>query len=47
MFIKAYVARIKAGKMTIEQVPEFRIVDGVQEPVREKVQEMLDAENSL
>ena len=22
MFIKAYVARIKAGQMTIEQVPE-------------------------
>ncbi len=36
MFIKAYVARIKAGQMTIEQVPEA---------VRAEVQEALDAEN--
>ena len=34
MFIKAYVARIKAGQMTIEQVPES---------VRAEVQEVLDA----
>ena len=34
MFIKAYVARIKAGQMTIEQVPEA---------LRAEVQEALDA----
>ena len=45
MFIKAYVARIKAGQMTIDDVPEFRLVDGVQEPVREKVQEALDEDS--
>ena len=33
MFIKAYVARIKAGKMAIEQVPEV---------LRDEVQEALD-----
>ena len=33
MFIKAYVSRIKAGKMTIEQVPEA---------LRAEVQEALD-----
>ena len=36
MFIQAYVARIKAGQMTIEQVPEA---------LRAEVQELLDAEN--
>ncbi len=36
MFIKAYVARIQKGDMTIEQVPES---------VRAEVQELLDAEN--
>ena len=35
-FIRAYVARIKAGQMTIEQVPEV---------VRVEVQGALDAEN--
>ncbi len=34
MFIKAYVARIKKGDMTIEQVPEV---------LRAEVQEALDA----
>ena len=34
MFIKAYVARIQKGDMTIEQVPES---------VRAEVQEALDA----
>ena len=33
MFIKAYVARILKGDMTIEQVPEV---------VRDEVQEVLD-----
>ena len=36
MFIKAYVARIKKGDMTIEQVPET---------LRAEVQEALNAEN--
>ena len=35
MFIKAYVARIQKGDMTIEQVPEV---------LRAEVQELLDAE---
>ena len=35
MFIQAYVKRILAGLMTIEQVPEV---------VRAEVQELLDAE---
>ena len=35
MFIKAYVARIKAGQMTIEQVPEA---------IRAQVEELLNAE---
>ena len=35
MFIKAYVARIQKGDMTIEQVPET---------LRAEVQEVLDAE---
>ena len=38
MFIKAYVARIKAGQMTIEQVPEV---------LRAEVQEVLDVELSV
>ena len=38
MFIKAYVARIKAGQMTIEQVPEV---------VRVEVQEALDAVEAI
>ena len=37
MFVKAYVARIKAGLMTIEQVPE---------PLRVEVQEALDADSN-
>ena len=37
MFIKAYVARIKKGDMTIEQVPEA---------LRAEVQEALNAQDA-